>query len=144
MSEIENIREDIRSLRSEIRDLTTAVSKYMQSTESNIARLTTLSDQYGKQITEIWKHVNELDNRSNDLSNRIRSIEGASMGVGKLIALVAAVAGGIGAIGLDGNLDVAMCCECRGLGGNLLCQLPRRGEDEARRVDLAAALRVSD
>ena len=98
MSEMENIRHDLRSLRSEIRELTAAVSKYMQSTESSIARLTTLSDQYGKQITELWKHVNALDSRSGDLSNRIRSIEGASMGVGKLIALVAAVAGAVGAI----------------------------------------------
>ena len=98
MSEINHIREDLKSLRDEIRTLTAQVSKYMQTTESSISRLSTLSDGYSKQITELWRHMNELHDRQDELSNRLNALEGASMGTGKLIALLAAVASAAAAL----------------------------------------------
>ena len=98
MSEIEHVRADLSALRSEIRDLTSAVSKYMQTTEASIARLSTISEGHSKQITELWRHVNEITTKGNELSNRIQAIEGASTGVGKMIGMVAAVAAAVAGI----------------------------------------------
>jgi prefoldin subunit 5 len=96
--EVQHMRDDIRSMRQELRELTSAVSKATQQAETGLARVTVLVEQHGKQITELWAHVNRLDDEAAQLAGRMQAVEQSGSSLLKLAGLAAAVAAAVAAL----------------------------------------------
>jgi predicted nucleic acid-binding Zn-ribbon protein len=98
MELVDHLKDELSSIRAEIRDINSTISRYMSEQSGAVSKLTEKALTAEKNVTALWDTVNTLDKRCDMLNSQIQSIEGRHMGAGKIISIIFAACGAVAAV----------------------------------------------
>ena len=93
-----HLKSDLAEIRAEIRSMNSTVRELMTEQTGAISKLTERSEYAERNITELWAQLNETRSKADALEAQISSIEGSAAGASKLMAIIFGVVGAAGAL----------------------------------------------